>query len=165
MLSAWSMSVEGESGGPLADVAEELARVGSLHQRGRRRAVTTDLNLRGLIQLALLVAADPRSRTGQALLLRQIIRTIRAIHDAHTSTGHTRQATRLRQVALDRLGAVQSRLPDVEALTRDLEDRASGEVASSQDKGPVAPLSGSVVVGGVGRARSQASPQNTKLER
>ncbi|GAB3267088.1 hypothetical protein GCM10027425_33750 [Alteromonas gracilis] len=132
VLSAWSVKVEGEAGGPLADAAEELARVGALHQRARRQAATTGPDLRGLTQLALLAAADPRSRTAQALLLRQIIRTMRAVHDAHTSTGQARQATRLRQVTIERLGTVRGGLPDVDALARRLEERARAHAAGKR---------------------------------
>ncbi len=71
--------------------------------------------LPGSCGLALTLAADPRPKTGQALLLRHLMNTLRAVHGAQVD----RAAPQLADTVRGPLRHVTDRLPNVEELTSD----------------------------------------------
>jgi len=110
-FAAWSHSVEGATPGPLAETAKILARSAQLraHQVRPQRAALP--SARGAALLCASVAAGGSGTIAQAVLLRQLANTIKALHDAHQAAGDLRRANEIRDVVLNRLSAVHDALP------------------------------------------------------
>ncbi len=64
----------------------------------------------------MMLAADPSSRTGQALLLRQMLNTVRALHQAQVATSQAREAHQVAGMVRSKLALVANGLPAVPEL-------------------------------------------------
>jgi len=77
VFAAWSLRTECVPG-PLADASDQLARSAAVHARTVTQRPGRPVSLRGPAFLLMQPAANPSSRTGQALLIRQLGNTLRA---------------------------------------------------------------------------------------
>lgn len=90
-LAAWSLRLEQEPGS-LAAASDLLARSAAQHRRSTplpRARVSMHGTASALIGLAV---AGPSSKTGQAIVIRELMRTVRAIGAAHDATRQSRYA-------------------------------------------------------------------------
>lgn len=124
VLAAWSLRQE-QTPGPLAAASDELARTAALHTRVAHTPHRRKVSLRGpATTLLALAAAGPSSRTGQAIVLHQLVKVARAIQVSHAATSQARYAQNLART-----------------LSRDLEQVAAGlpPVVDAPAKAPAAP--------------------------
>jgi hypothetical protein len=135
-FAAWSMQVEGATPGPLAETAHTLARSAQLRAHRVRPRPAGLPAAGGVARLFASVAAGGRGTVGEAVMLRQLANTIKALHDAHQAAGELRYARELRDVAMNQLVAVNERLP--QPITSSLDPEAL-EAARLADAGRVAP--------------------------
>ena len=111
VFAAWSLRTECVPG-PLADASDQLARSAAVHARTVTQRPGRPVSLRGPAFLLMQLAANPSSRTGQALLIRQLGNTLRAIHQAQAATAQARQGQQLVELVRERLVQVAAALPD-----------------------------------------------------
>lgn len=134
VLAAWSLRTE-QTPGELAVASDQLARAAALHRREmpeRRTPVRT----RSAASTALaLVAAGSSGRAGQALVIRQLIVTAKALTIAADRTGQTRQLRRWNDSARRDLETVATRLEQGAQVTP-----GAGRPAQAQRPAPAAAL-------------------------
>lgn len=105
VFAAWSRAVE-PTPGPLASAADSLARSAQLRAgevRGHRRVGPS---VKGAALLAASIAHGGRGTVAEAVLLRQLSNTARALHDAHRAAGESRRAAEIAAVARGELTLV-----------------------------------------------------------
>lgn len=142
-FAAWSLRVEPEPG-PLAATADVLARSAQLRARDVRAQRAPLPSARGGALLLASVARQGQGTAAQAILLRQLSKTARALHDCHVARGEARTAKEIADVASGQLEAVARRLPAVPEGTG--VDEQAGEAARVAAQGqlparaPGAPL-------------------------
>jgi len=114
-FAAWSLRLEPDGPGPLADTSDVLARSAALHKRNARPTSTSQVSLRGPATMLMAAAvAGPGSKTGQALMIRQLANMARALYLAQRQTAQVRTAARLSRTIQDRLREVAKQLPTVD---------------------------------------------------
>jgi hypothetical protein len=160
-FAAWSASVEGETPGPIAAAADQLAGTAQLSaweagtwRRDRPPAA------RGAALLLASVAHGGRGPVGRAVLLRQLMNTAKAIHDAHLAAGEVRTAAAIQDRVRGRLQElVTAELPPVPTLTP-----AVPEAHRGAERDPARPV-GSVLPTDLDRARVQRASRGEGMER
>jgi hypothetical protein len=108
-FAAWALEEEPD-GGPLTEAARQLARASQLHAHQRGTGPRDPAGIRGLGMLAASLARGGKGRVGQVALLRQLVRTAQAVHDAQRARGEARTAHELATVARERLAAIGQHL-------------------------------------------------------
>ncbi|WDF35162.1 relaxase (plasmid) [Arthrobacter agilis] len=111
VFGAWSKATEAEPG-PLAHASRVLAR--SAHRSGVTisEPVKPGLRMAGTTSF-LLAAATAPSPVAQTLIMQQMLRTIRLLHDMQASNKELREATLLTETVREQLSIVGAPLPDV----------------------------------------------------
>lgn len=110
ILSAWSAQLE-DRPGPLAAAADALARSAqTTHDQPRARREGSVADLRGVAMVAFAASKEARGVAGQVALLRQMIRMIEALHQAHQARGQAQQAMALAEASRGQLTQLQSTL-------------------------------------------------------
>jgi hypothetical protein len=110
VFAAWSRAAEPEPG-PLAQTARVLAR--SAHRSGVKLQRPLDPPLRMAGTAAFMLAATSASPMAQAMILAQMIRLARAIHDMHTAGAEARESRMIAETVQKQLAAVAVPLPEV----------------------------------------------------
>lgn len=135
-LAAWSVRVERRPG-RLARTSDALARYSGTRAYVEPRAAVRP-SLRGTTLLLMTAADSGRGRAAEAVLIRQIARTVRAIHDAQVASGQARSAAHLAAtVRADLMPVVQARpVPTTaraqeEARGRDDDAGSAGQATSA----------------------------------
>jgi hypothetical protein len=122
VFAAWSLRLEPDGPGPLADTSDVLARSAALHQRHPKtdevRKPVQGLSLRGPATLMLAAVAAPGSKTGQALMIRELGNMTRALYRAQQATSQARTAAHLSTTIQGRLREVANQLPRVDEKGR-----------------------------------------------
>lgn len=145
-FAAWSTRAE-PTPGPLAAAADTLARTAQLraHQVPTKRVDMP--SARGAALLLTAAAKGGQGKVAEAVLLRQLLNTMKAVHDAHRATGDAREAARLASTVHDQLSTVAARLPAVPAAYQarggDVDDetmRAARASAATQARPPGSPV-------------------------
>ncbi len=122
VLAAWSVATEAHPG-HLAQAADSMGRAAAVHRRAAApRAQLRVVSLRGPALLVASLAAGAGSRTGQALLLRELLNTMRAINLTMAATRQARAAAQVEETARARLMKVQGALPSPPALSGALDE-------------------------------------------
>ncbi|MHA7146490.1 relaxase/mobilization nuclease domain-containing protein [Arthrobacter sp. TmT3-37] len=111
VLGAWSKATEAEPG-PLAQASRALAR--SAHHSG----VTISTPVQAPLRMAgtaafLMAAATAPSPVAQALIMQQVVRTIRLLRDMQRSNNDLREARVLTDSVRQQLAIVAAPLPEV----------------------------------------------------
>ncbi|WP_104181705.1 relaxase/mobilization nuclease domain-containing protein [Arthrobacter sp. B0490] len=111
VFGAWSKATEAEPG-PLAHASRVLAR--SAHRSGVTisKPVNPGLRMAGTTAF-LLAAATAPSPVAQTLIMQQMLRTIRLLHDMQASNKELREATLLTETVREHLSIVGAPLPEV----------------------------------------------------
>ena len=148
-FAAWSVAVEGDVPGPLAHAADSLARSAQIraHEaRGARRGPSA----RGAALLLASIAHGGQGTVAQAVLLRQLSNTARALHDWHGAAGEARRAEEIARMARGELVTIAASLPT--PVLAPLE-RGGGEPTAVAP-----PARGSVLPADLDRARARSTP-------
>jgi hypothetical protein len=132
-FAAWSVRLE-DTPGPLAEASATLAKSAAQHPRNTRPAPVRELSMRGPAYLLMAVAAGTDSRTGQAIIMRQLLNTLRALHDAQVATGQARTASQLADTVRGKLAQIVHTLPTIEAV------ESAGSAAATDRRSPVSPV-------------------------
>lgn len=111
VFAAWSRSTEAEPG-PLAHTSRVLAR--SARRSGVRLNQPLDPPLRMSGTAAFMLAATSASPMAQAVILAQMIRLARAIHDMHKATAELREQQLIADAVRKHLAVVAAPLPEVQ---------------------------------------------------
>jgi len=148
-FAAWSQRVE-PTPGPLAATADVLARSAQLRAHQVRPRPAAMASARGAALLLGSVAIGGRGTVAEAILLRQLANTIKALHDAHHAAGDARRAAEIRDVVINRLTAVHDALPQPAAVSVAGGDRQGAEAQRVATQGqlparaPQPPVPGSL---------------------
>ena len=111
LFAAWSRVAETEPG-PLARASRVLAR--SAHRSGTSISAPLPVPLRMAGTTAFLLAATGLpSPFAQALILQQMLRTIRLLHEMHRTNSELREAALLTEMVRQQLTLVGAPLPEV----------------------------------------------------
>lgn len=114
-FAAWSLRLEPDAPGPLAETSDMLAKSATLHRRNMKPSPVGKVSLRGPATLLMAATvAGPGSRTGQALMIRQLANMARALFMAQKDTQQARIATQLSKTIQGRLREVAEQLPTVD---------------------------------------------------
>jgi len=140
-FAAWSISVEGDTPGPLAATADILARSAQLRADQVRPRPAGLASARGAALLLASVAHGGSGPVAHAALLRQLVNTARALHDAHVAAGDAQRAAEISAVVTGQLQAVAARLPspDPDRATLAVEDAQAVEAARLAAAGQLPP--------------------------
>lgn len=133
-FAAWSLRLE-QTPGPLAEASETLAASAALHARNTKPAPIRGLSMRGPAYMLMALAAGTDSRTGQAIIMRQLLNTLRALHDAQVASGQARTAAHLADTVRIQLALVVEQLPRVETV-----GIGASPVAPEGVRGPGSPI-------------------------
>lgn len=109
-FAAWSVRVEATPG-PLAETADILARSAQQRAHEVRPRRAGEPSVRGAALLLASVAHGGSGTVAEAALLRQLSRTVRALHDAHVAAGDAQRAAEVAAVMRVQLQTVADRLP------------------------------------------------------
>lgn len=109
-LAAWSTAVE-PTPGPLASAADSLARSAEVRASTVAGARRRGPSARGAALLCASIGHGGQGTVAQAVLLRQLMNTTRALHDAHRAAGEARRAAEIASVARSELASVAAALP------------------------------------------------------
>ncbi|WP_407659562.1 relaxase/mobilization nuclease domain-containing protein [Kineococcus indalonis] len=154
VFAVWSHRVE-TTPGPLAETSRALARFAQVRAHRATPRPSAMPSVHGAV-LALAVASDSgSSRMAQAVMLRQLANTMKAVHDAMSARGDARSAAAVASVARHQLRAIAAALPDPgdgqqrPAVLREM--RATRERAAAQTRT-------------TGAQRAPGSPVPTRLQ-
>jgi len=112
-LAAWSQRLEHEPG-PLADASRAIARTAQQRARDARPRSTSGLrSIAGAARLMAMASTAGQGTAAEAMLFRELMLTVRAIHAMHQAVGEQRRAAQLREALGARLEAVRRRLPEL----------------------------------------------------
>ena len=125
-FGAWSRQVE-ETPGPLAETADALARSAQVRGPQTARPKADAPSMRGAALLLSSVAHGGLGTVAQAVLLRQLSATVRAMQDAHEAAGHARRAAEIERVMRERLATVRAGLPKLPDKAQQVSDPAAAE--------------------------------------
>ncbi|WP_146082472.1 relaxase/mobilization nuclease domain-containing protein [Rathayibacter sp. AY1C5] len=103
--AAWSRRLE-PTPGPLAEASRQLARSAHLRAHESTPRPTAMPSMAGTTMLILATAGKRNKAAEEAMLLRQIVRTTRAIMDAHKAAGDARRTQELAGTIRNQLKAV-----------------------------------------------------------
>lgn len=132
VLSAWSMATETEPG-PLARAAQSLSVSAQTYRQtpSPQRLGTTALS--GAAMSLTVAASHGQGRVAQAMMIRQMLRMTKAIHDASVSSKQVRQAENLATTARRSLVEVRDQLPNLKNLNASVEKEAGKEFRENLD--------------------------------
>ena len=149
-FAAWSARVE-TTPGPLAATSDALARSAQLRRMPTKRTTqgAVGAGVASATGAALLLAQAARGGCGgtvaQAILLRQLANTIKALHDMHRAAGEARRAAEIETAVRRELTHVAAQMP---ATTPE----------------PVTTLSAGVAPGGRPHGRAPGAPVPNRLD-
>lgn len=133
-LAAWSRRVERRPGA-LARSSDALARYSQTRAHVESPAVARAAqrpSLRGTTLLLMTAVDNGRGRAAEAVLVRQLLRTAQAIHDAQVASGQARSAAHLAAtVRADLAPVMRSRPVPASVTARGLDGSAGAEQATS----------------------------------
>jgi hypothetical protein len=104
-FAAWSLRVEATPG-PLAATADVLARSAQVRARVAQPQRAPGPSARGAAMLLSSIAHGGRGPVAEAVLLRQLANTAKALHDAHQAVGEARTAAAIADTVRTQLAVV-----------------------------------------------------------
>ncbi|NEK96579.1 relaxase [Modestobacter muralis] len=111
-FAAWSARVE-TTPGPLAATADALARSAQVQSHRAPKPSKTGPSARSAAMVLSSVAHGGQGTVAQAVLLRQLANTARALHDAHLAVGEAKRAAQIAEAMRHRLESVRAAMPPV----------------------------------------------------
>lgn len=157
-FAAWSVRVEATPG-PLAATADTLARSAQIRAHPARPRRAGSPSAKGAALLLASVAHQGRGTVAQAVLIRQLSQTVKALHDAHMATGDATRAREIRDVMRGQLETFAAGLPAPERTP----DEQAVEAVRLAGEGQLAPRApGSPLPASVDRPGTVDTPPPNK---
>ena len=125
-FAAWSRQVEATPG-PLADVADALARSAQVRGPDTARPKAGTPSMRGAALLLSSVAHGGQGSVAQAVLFTQLRATVNAVRRAHEAAGQAQRAAEIERVMGERLAAVRAGLPPLPGKNQPVVDPVAAE--------------------------------------
>lgn len=144
VFAAWSVRSE-VTPGPLAATSDALARFAQVRAHRVPVKRTPSASVKGVAMMLMAAADGGQSKTSQAVMLRQLANTMRALYEAHQAAGQVQAAAQIAATVRGQLAVVAARLPGVETpapLGPETETQRAARIAS---RGRVQPAPGSPV--------------------
>lgn len=146
-FSAWSLAAEGDRPGPLAATARVIGRTAQVPRQRDAAAPGADWgpSMRGASLLLSSAAKGGRGPVGQAVLLKQLANTAKALYDAHAAAGRPQEARRIASAVLTDLEQVRKALPSPEEPRSRVEQRAAQagpSIGGGRPRPPGSPVPG-----------------------
>jgi hypothetical protein len=113
ILSAWSRQVEGITPGPIAAAARSVRRLAQIRRSTAAGTQPQRVSNTGAVLLAYSISHGGQGRIAQAIFLRQLLNTMKALHDAAIAMNQLRIAQAIQAAAVDNLRALQESLPAI----------------------------------------------------
>jgi len=149
-FAAWSQRVEATPG-PLAQTARDLSRTAQIRAHESRPKQAGRASSAGAAMMLLQAAQQGQGTMAEAIMLRQLASTMKAVMDMHTAVGDLHRATQLDASLRQQYVLVRDRLPGLgrsasskamPAAAADL-DPELRRVANTMTRGQIAPGTGS----------------------
>lgn len=144
VFAAWSVRTE-STPGPLAATSDALARFAQVRAHRVPVKPAPSASVKGVAMMLMAAADGGQSKTSQAVMLRQLANTMRALYEAHQGAGQVQAAAQIAATVRGQLAVVAARLPAVGApapLGPETETQRAARIAS---RGRVQPAPGSPV--------------------
>jgi hypothetical protein len=113
-FAAWSERVE-ETPGPLAEASRVLARSAQIRKHQVKPKPSGMASASGAAMLLMMATKGGKGTMAEAILLRQLVSTTRALFESHSAVQDARQAQQISQAMGAKLDAVRARLPELPA--------------------------------------------------
>lgn len=110
-FAAWSQQVE-HTPGPLAAAADALARSAEVRSQVEQPRPAGQVGAYGAAMLLAVASGRGNTLMQQAMILRQLMNLMKAVHDMHQAEGDAARAAELAGVARNELATVAAGLPD-----------------------------------------------------
>ncbi len=163
-FAAWSTRVEATPG-PLAETADILARSAQQRAHQARPRTAAAPSARGAALLLSSIAHGGSGTVAEAALLRQLAKTVAALHDAHVAAGDAQRAAAVADVLRTQMQTISDRLPTPEGTVAvGAGDAQAVEAVRVARQGQIAPRApGSPVPGKLDPPARPASPERPGL--
>jgi hypothetical protein len=112
-FAAWSQRVE-PTPGPLAQTARDLSRTAQIRAHESRPKTAGRVSVAGATMMLLQAATQGQGSMAEAIMLRQLASTVKAVMDMHTAIGDSQRAVQLDRTLRDQYAQVRDRLPAFE---------------------------------------------------
>lgn len=126
-MAAWSQRVD-VTPGPLAAASRTLARSAHLRTTESSARPAGWVTTAGSAMVLMHVATAGNPTLAQAVLLRELVKLSRALHDMHKAAGDSRRAQDVRVMMTERLKTVTDRMPAIPDTAPPLTEGASAVV-------------------------------------
>jgi len=113
-FAAWSQRVE-PTPGPLAATARDLARTAHIRAHESKPKPAGRVSSAGATALLMAAATGGKGSMAEAMMLRQLAATAKAVMDMHSAAGELRRAQQIDQTLREQYTAVRDRLPAIQA--------------------------------------------------
>jgi len=171
-FAAWSIRVEATPG-PLAETADILARSAQQRAYQVRPRTAGQPSVRGAALLLSSIAHGGSGTVAEAALLRQLAKTVAALHDAHVAAGDAQRAAQVADVLHGQLQTIRDRLPAADGArvavsTADVQAIEAVRIARQGQLAPGSPVRAPMkapAVPAVPRRPSVARPHKPEVER
>jgi hypothetical protein len=116
-FAAWSHRVE-STPGPLAATARDLARTAQIRAHESKPKPAGRVSSSGAAMLLMMAANGGKGTMAEAMMLRQLAATAKAVMDMHAAAGDARRAAQIDQTLREQYTMVRDRLPAIPAAQR-----------------------------------------------
>lgn len=113
LLATWSWKVEGRAGGPVADAARACRRLAATSAHAPRPKPSPRASTTGGALLIYQLAGGRGKRVQQAILVKQVLNSMKALHDAAVANRQAGIAAQIAAAARGDLAKIEASLPPV----------------------------------------------------
>ena len=111
-FAAWSQRVE-PTPGPLAQTARDLSRTAQIRAHESRPRAAGRVSAAGATMMLLQAATQGQGTMAEAIMLRQLAATVKAVMEMHAAIGDAQRAAQIDRTLRDKYTAVRDRLPAI----------------------------------------------------
>ena len=111
-FAAWSQRVE-PTPGPLAQTARDLSRTAQIRAHESRPRAAGRVSAAGATMMLLQAATQGQATMAEAIMLRQLAATVKAVMEMHAAIGDAQRAAQIDRTLRDQYTAVRDRLPAI----------------------------------------------------
>lgn len=111
-FAAWSQRVEATPG-PLAQTARDLCRTAQIRAHESKPKPAGRVSVAGATMMLLQASTQGQGTMAEAIMLRQLASTVKAVMDMHTAIGEAQRASQLDRTLREQYSQVRDRLPAI----------------------------------------------------
>jgi hypothetical protein len=111
-FAAWSQRVEATPG-PLAQTARDLSRTAQIRAHESMPKPAGRVSVAGATMMLLQASQKGQGTMAEAIMLRQLASTVKAVMDMHTAIGEAQRASQLDRTLREQYSQVRDRLPAI----------------------------------------------------